>query len=374
MEKLPFRDFHLLHLLEDYSNFDRPLDVAICRYFRANKALGSKDRYEISEAAYAMVRWKGLLNAMYPKAGWRVWLKALREGCLQNPPKELPAHIKVSFPKELFDKICYSLGEKEAVRLCHVCNTPAPTYVRANTLKTTRDDLLQKWQDLYDVSPTLQSPNGIIFNKKIHFFSLEEFKQGLFEVQDEASQLVANLVEAKPGDLVMDFCAGAGGKALAIAPHLQGKGQLYLHDIRNHALTEAKQRFKRSGAQNVQFLADGNAALAKLKKKMDWVLVDAPCTGSGTLRRNPDMKWKYTDELLQRLLGQQRTIFEKALSFLKPGGSIVYATCSLLDEENEFQIEHFQKAYGLKLVKPPFKSLPSFKGMDGFFGAVLKAE
>lgn len=374
MEKIPFRDFHLLHLLEDYSNFDRPLDVAICRYFRANKSLGSKDRYEISEAAYALVRWKGLLEAMYPKAGWKAWLKALRDGCLQSPPQNLPTHTKVSFPKELFDRIVFSLGEKEAVKLCHVCNTPAPTCVRANTIKTTRDDLIKKWEGLYDVSPTKISETGIVFNKKIHFFSIEEFKQGLFEVQDEASQLVAGLVAAKPGDLIMDFCAGAGGKALAIAPSLQGKGQLYLHDIREHALTEAKIRFKRAGAQNVQFLADSSPALAKLKKKMDWVLVDAPCSGSGTLRRNPDMKWRYNDELLQRLLGQQRVIFEKALSFLKPGGSIVYATCSLLDEENELQIEHFQKTYGLKVVGTPFKTLPSFKGMDGFFGAVMKVE
>ncbi|MFA6914840.1 MAG: RsmB/NOP family class I SAM-dependent RNA methyltransferase [Parachlamydiales bacterium] len=374
MEKLPFRDFHLLHLLEDYSNFDRPLDVAICRYFRANKSLGSKDRYEISESAYALVRWAGLLEALYPKAGWRTWLKALREGCLQNPPATLPAHTKVSFPKELFDRIVHSLGEKEAVRICHVCNTPAPTYVRANTIKISRDELLQRWADKYEVSPAKVSPEGIIFNKKIHFFSIDEFKEGLFEVQDEASQLISGLVNATPGNLVMDFCAGAGGKALAIAPRLQGKGQLYLHDIREHALTEAKIRFKRAGAQNVQFLADTSPALTKLKKKMDWVLADVPCSGTGTLRRNPDMKWRYDDELLQRLLGQQRMIFEKALSYLKPDGSIVYATCSLLDEENEMQVEHFLKTYGLKLVGEPFKSIPSFKGMDGFFGAVMKQQ
>ena len=191
-------------------------------------------------------------------------------------------------------------------------------------------------------------------------------------MQDEASQQVAALVQAKPGDHVLDYCSGSGGKALAFAPAMDGKGQIYLHDIRAHILQEAKRRLKRAGVQNAQVLTTDK--LKPLKKKCDWVLVDAPCTGTGTLRRNPDMKWRFTGEMLQRLIGEQRTIFEKALSYLKPEGRIVYATCSILKEENSEQIAHFLKTYGLKLEDSPLQTLPEEGGMDGFFGAVLLRE
>lgn len=232
--------------------------------------------------------------------------------------------------------------------------------------------MLSLWKGKYEVSPCQLAPHGIVFHKKINFFNLPEFKEGLFEVQDEGSQLVADLCRVEPGEQVLDYCSGSGGKTLAFAYRMQQKGQIFLHDIRDHILAEAKKRLKRAGIQNAQIIEYESPKLKKLKKKMDWVLVDAPCSGTGTLRRNPDMKWKFSEEALRRLVGEQRMIFEKALSFLKPSGKIVYATCSILKEENEEQISHFLKTYPLELAADPFRSLPQKDSMDGFFGAVFK--
>lgn len=373
--KLPFREHHLLILLKQYDQQDAPLDVFMSQYFRANKAIGSKDRGVIADIAYGMVRWQGLLDFLCTKPlSWEkryeIFQQNFRE---ESKDKDIPLHIKLSFPKHLFDHIARSHGFEKASAICESSNKAAPTTVRVNPLKTTRDELLEKWRkDGYQVVRCSHSSFGITFLKKINFFSLLEFKQGLFEIQDEGSQLIAELIRTKPGDLVLDYCSGSGGKTLAFAYKMQNRGQIFLHDIRPWALMECRKRLRRAGIQNAQIALADDPKLKKLKKQMDWVLVDAPCSGTGTLRRNPDMKWKFTDEAFQRLLGQQRMIFEKALSYLKPQGKIVYATCSLLKEENESQVEHFIKTYDLKLSEPPFVSLPKDKGMDGFYGAVLE--
>ncbi|HEY4832902.1 MAG TPA: RsmB/NOP family class I SAM-dependent RNA methyltransferase, partial [Waddliaceae bacterium] len=246
-----------------------------------------------------------------------------------------------------------------------------PTTVRVNTLKITRDEMLVKWQKEYDVSPCKLAPHGIIFHKKIALFALPEFKEGLFEVQDEGSQLAAELVRVEKGQQVMDYCAGSGGKALAFAPRMQHSGQIYLHDIRASILQECRRRLRRAGIQNAQIAINEDAKLKKLKKRMHWVLVDIPCSGTGTMRRNVDSKWKFTSDVLNRLLGQQRLIFEKALSYLCPGGRIVYVTCSILSSENQEQVHYFMKTYNLEMEGLPFQSLPSEEGMDGFFGVTL---
>lgn len=375
--QIPFREHHLFQLLEEYEQQTAPLDLFISNYFRAHKALGSKDRGFIAEAVYALVRWKGVLDYFcepevptWPKRIAK--LKTLDIDSLQDE-ELIPLHIRLSFPKELFDLILESHGMENGSEICLASNFPAPTTVRANLLKTTRGKLLERWQELYPVFPCKFAETGITFRKKLNFFVLPEFTEGLFEVQDEGSQLLADLVQIAPGQVLLDYCAGSGGKTLAIAPAMQGKGQIYLHDIRPHALLEARKRLKRAGVQNGQILnSDEDKKLKLLKKKCDWVLVDAPCTGTGTLRRNPDMKWKFSVEAYERLIGQQRHIFEKALSFLKPGGTIVYATCSVLSGENQRQVDHFLKTYNLELVKAPLVTLPSQGGMDGFFGAVFQ--
>lgn len=375
MNKRPYREHHIITMLRGYEEQNLPLDLYISHYFRDHKALGSKDRGTIAEIIYAMIRWKGLLDYVCsPPVTWEKRLQLYQEGILQNlqDDESIPLHVRVSFPKNLFDHIVNSHGEEKACELCRVSNQPAPTTVRINLLKTTREEMLKRWKGVYEVSPCLHSQNGIIFHKKISFFSLPEFKQGLFEIQDEGSQLLSELMQIEPGQQVLDYCSGSGGKTLAFAHKMRGKGQIFLHDIRPFALMEARKRLRRAGIQNAQVVESDEDKLKPLKKRMDWILVDAPCTGTGTMRRNPDMKWRFTDETLGRLVGQQRSIFEKALSFLKPGGKIVYATCSILREENEEQVEHFLRTYSLERVGEPFQSLPVKGGMDGFFGQTMR--
>lgn len=371
---IPFRDYHILSLLEGFENSKLPLDLFISLYFKDNKALGSKDRAFISDTVYILIRYLGLLDEQLQNPSWEKRLQLLKklDPIEEKTFPELPLHHQVSFPKNLFDTICNSYELEKAISLCKICNTRAPTTIRVNTLKIDRESLLKQWESQFNVVACNQSKNGIIFLEKIHFFSLPEFKAGYFEIQDEASQLAAEFLDIQEGDLVLDYCAGAGGKSLAIAPKMQGKGQLYLHDIRKKALLDAKLRLKRAGIQNYQLLFDDEEQkLKKIKKRINKIFVDAPCSGTGTLRRNPDMKWRFKNEDLKRLLGEQRSIFEKALSFLDPKGLIVYATCSLLNDENEQQAEHFIKTYNLEIVKT-FKSLPSLNGMDGFYAACFK--
>lgn len=371
----PFRQFHILSILEGYDQQSLPLDLFLRDYFRLHKALGSKDRGYIADTSCAMIRWKGLLDFLCNGTpDWESRLDIFLDPSFENAKKrtDIPDHVRLSFPQALFDLLVSSHGLQKACEICSISNQPAPTTVRINAMKTTREEMLNRWSKIYQISPCPFSSNGIIFHRRMNFSSMPEFREGLFEVQDEGSQLLAELVKAKPGDLILDYCAGSGGKTLAFAPKMQNKGQIYLHDIRKHVLQESRKRLRRAGIQNAQVVLAEDEKLKKLKKNMDWVLVDAPCSGTGTLRRNPDMKWKFDDSTIPVIQGKQRTIFEKALSFLKPGGHIVYSTCSLLKEENNDQITHFMKTYDLELAEEVFESLPVMNGMDGFYGAVLK--
>lgn len=373
--KRPYRQHHLFCLLEAFDNQTLPLDLFISHYFRAHKALGPKDRGEIAETIYGMVRWQSLLDYFCDEpANWEKRYEAFAKLDQKKAlaQEEIPIHIRVSCPENLFNQIVATHGLEKAIELCRISNQPAPTTIRVNSLKISRDALFDQWKSKYDISACRHSSDGIVFHKKINFFNLPEFKAGLFEVQDEGSQLLAQLVKASANDQVMDYCSGSGGKTLAFAPHMERSGQIYLHDVRKHALLECRKRLRRAGIQNAQVIEADSPVLAKLKKKMHWVLVDAPCSGTGTLRRNPDMKWKFTDEMLTRLVGQQRHIFEKALSYLRPDGRIVYGTCSILKQENQEQLDHFIKTYGLEVEGDILQTLPSYQGMDGFFGVVLR--
>ncbi len=367
---IPFRHHHALQILEAFDQELGPLSSFMHNYFRNNKALGSKDRREISELVYGIIRWQGLLDALSegsPTNEKRLEL-FLKEDLLAER-KELPAQIRASFPKELFDKMVASYGEKRALEIALSSNGQAPTTLRANTIKVSREELLEELRKEFAAEPCKLSDVGIQLKQRAALFSLPAFHSGYFEMQDEGSQLLANEVAIKPGDHLLDYCAGAGGKSLAIAPRMKGKGQLYLYDIRQHALLEAKKRMKRAGVQNVQFMHE--KGLKRLKGNMDWVLVDAPCSGTGTLRRNPDMKWRFDSSFLENLLRLQREIVERATKFMKPKGSLVYATCSILAEENEEQIAYFEEHFNLKRVGTPFVSVPSDGEMDGFFAQRL---
>ena len=369
--KIPFRQYHLLQLFKEYDAAHLPLDVVLHHYFKSHKALGSKDRHFLANTAMNLVRWQGLLDAACGKSDWASRFEkyeALQDHLEDGDWSQYPAHVQVSFPKELYQLLSDQYGAEGAREICLTSNRPAPVFIRANTLKISRDELLERLLNKgHAVRPTVKSPDGVVFDRKVSFSQLEEYKDGLFDVQDEGSQLLSFLVEAKPGDQVLDFCAGSGGKTLGFAPRMKEKGQIYLHDIRPKILQEAKKRMKRAGIQNFQI-----APLEKLKKKMDWVLVDAPCSGTGTIRRNPDMKWRFSPDLLKDMHSKQRVIFEQALSFVKPGGHIVYGTCSLLKQENDEQLKHFLDTYPVELIHEPYQSLPKDGEMDGFYGVVLK--
>jgi len=376
MHELPFRDYHVLQILDSYEKQTYPLDLFISHYFRENKSLGSKDRGAIAEVIYSMIRWQGLIDHLTEKpVSWEKRFHTYNNVCFKDRQndEEIPLHIRLSFPKVLFDLMVASVGIDQTIELCKISNQVAPTTVRANSMKITRDELMNRFTEPYQVRVCKDSEFGIVFIKKINLFGTPEFKAGLFEVQDEGSQLLAALVKAQPGQQIMDYCAGSGGKTLAFAPAMQNKGQIFLHDIRSRALAESKIRLRRAGIQNAQVVeAHDEKRLKKLKKKMDVVLVDAPCSGTGTMRRNPDMKWSFSADTVPRLIGQQRTIFEKALSFMHPKGKIIYATCSILVHENQDQMNHFLSTYNLKVVGEPFQTYPTDGGMDGFFAVTFE--
>lgn len=374
MIKKSFREHHLFTIFSEYEGQTLPLDRFLKEYFRSHKAIGSKDRKVLCENIYSIIRWKGLLDYLCTKPiSWETryqkFLQLSLDSLMENP--EIPLHVRLSFPKELFTLIVESLGEDKARLFCYTSNSTAPVTIRVNLLKTSRENLLNLWENT--LTATCGSfHTAITLPKRMNFFTLPEFKKGYFEVQDEASQRLADLVEAKPGQLVLDFCAGGGGKTLAIAPKMQGKGQLFYHDIRKHALLEAKKRLKRAGVQNAQVLFPDSRQKKTLYEKFDWVLVDAPCSGTGTLRRNPDAKWRFNPQMLQKVLQEQRIIFEQALRFVKPGGHIVYTTCSVLQLENEEQTRYFKETFSLNTTSSSFSSLPlCTRDADGFYGQVF---
>lgn len=358
-----FRKQHLLQLLEGQELSNLPLDVFLRNYFRSHKSVGSKDRKFLAESVYGMIRNRGLVDAHTIKP--LTWQKRAETffDLEKKDHTNLPPHVRLSFPKKLYELLVRELGTEKAEEFCRISNEMAPTTIRVNPAKISRDDLLAKWKGVFDVIPTIYSPHGITFLKKENFFALPEFKEGLFEIQDEGSQLVAEEMEVKSKDHVLDYCSGAGGKTLAFAYKMHGTGQIYVHDIRNYALDEGKKRFKRAGIQNVQ---------RHRGQRVDHLLLDVPCSGTGTFRRNPDQKWKFDGDKLPALLETQRAIFTEAERFVKPGGMITYATCSVLPLENECQAEFFLRRFPLELAKPLLKLYPTSGGGDGFFAASFK--
>lgn len=365
---LPFREHHLLQILEAFEKQNLPLDVFLRSYFRSHPAIGSKDRKEICNTLYVLIRYRLLLDHFLQEPNWQKRLSLYKSKILEKERCDLPRNIEVSFPLPFYSFLEETLGKEAAYTFCLVSNEQAPTTIRVNTLLTTREALAKEWEKTHRVSLCKKSPQGIQFKEKVNFLEMTSFKQGLFEVQDEHSQLIAALVAARPGDLVLDYCAGSGGKSLAIAPLMKNQGQLFLYDIREAPLREAKKRLKRAQIHNAQIVKDKK----QLKGKMDWVLVDAPCTGIGTLRRNPDMKWKWRKEDVFRIVQEQKSIFAEALTFVKPQGKIVYATCSVLPQENEEQAKFFSSHFSLTPTGQTLSLFPESQGGDGFFGIVFQ--
>ncbi|MBN1915230.1 MAG: RsmB/NOP family class I SAM-dependent RNA methyltransferase [Parachlamydiales bacterium] len=366
----PFRYYHICEILNHYELQKQPLDRFIQKYFRFHKSIGSKDRQEIAQTVYVIFRHKGLIDSFCtPPITWEKrieeYSRAIFFRHLDDP--SLPPHIRTSFPLEYYQFFVDAYGIEKAEQIAKTCNTPAPITIRVNPLKTSRENLLNRLKSWQGICCS-ESPLGITFSKRIPFSSLEEFKKGFFEVQDEGSQLMSFLVNPSLHHQVLDYCAGGGGKTLAFGPCMQNQGQIYLYDTRQKALLQAKKRLKRAGIQNVQFLTENH--LKRLLHKMDIVLLDVPCSGSGTLRRNPDMKWKFSSSHLTELVQLQRSIFHQGFSYAKQSGTIIYMTCSILPQENKQQVDYFLQHYPLSLEKT-YGWLPQENGKDGFFASVF---
>ena len=357
---------------EEYRNFRKMLDgdiTIIHPRIDIDKNEMKKKENEDNVDLHEMISWQHRI-LVYKK------LKEMGRDAFFNINEkfenQIPIWTRLSCPTVLFDMLKYSLGLSKTIEICKVYNTVAPLYARINPTKITRTKIIQSLQenDIY-VDKCQESKYGIKFldSLKVRVSSLKEYKDGLLDIQDESSQLVAGLIECKPGDKVLDYCGGTGGKTLAFGHLLKGKGVLYITDIRSVVLKEAKKRMKKCGIENYQPTLVKDLKL--FGAQMDWILTDVPCSQTGVIRRNPDMKYNIDFEYLSKILQNQKIIFDNAIKLLKPNGTIVYSTCSILPNENEHQINYFIKKYNLKLIKE-LKKYPTINGMDGCYAAVMK--
>lgn len=402
-------------VLREVLRFTGPADGTLSRYFREHPKLGSRERGAVAEAVYGILRNKsvytsfaesgngptmrrltllGLAGAMGADALGGLseeeteWL----ERTAQIDQALLPAMMRSNLPQWLFDKLVARDGEAAALRLAAALNAPAPLDLRVNVIKATLDDVVKVLAEApIAAQATPYSPVGLRVLKKPTLQNLPAFKNGLIEVQDEGSQLLAQIVGAKRGEMVVDFCAGAGGKTLALGAAMRNTGRLYAFDISDKRLAKLKPRLARSGLSNVHpvlIAHENDAKIKRLAGKIDRVLVDAPCSGLGTLRRNPDVKWRQTMKGVAELNVKQSSILAGAARLVKHGGRLVYATCSLLDEENEAIVTAFLATHADFILLPMAQILaeqrialtmqdylklsPDVHQTDGFFAAVME--
>jgi 16S rRNA (cytosine967-C5)-methyltransferase len=263
---------------------------------------------------------------------------------LREPgPPERSLGERADLPDWLAERLVASLGEQEAMELARALNQPAPVDLRVNTLRTTREQLVARLaEEGIETQPTPYSPVGLRRPARVPLRATAAFREGGFEVQDEGSQLVSLLLEARAGARACDFCAGAGGKTLHLAALMENRGTLYAFDTAPRRLANLTPRSRRAGLSNIRAHAirdENDARVKRLRDSLEGVLVDAPCSGTGTLRRNPDIKWRALD--LSALTARQASILDAAARLVRPGGRLVYATCSLLREENEDIVSGF---------------------------------
>lgn len=349
--------------------FEHPADSVVSRYFRDNRSLGPRERATLAETVYNVLRKKLLFDHLSPSGsgpkerrmailgfhGPRDFLKsALTEQekrwldqCDSIKPEDLMDRHRHNLPEWLVQPLKDQIGA-QFMALAESLNQPAPLDLRVNTLTDKRADVQQELKLAGIASqPTPYSPWGLRLDSKPALTQLDAFARGAVEVQDEGSQLLALLLDAKRGEMVVDFCAGAGGKTLAIGACMRNTGRLYAFDTSAHRLDALKPRLARSKLSNVHPAAiahERDERIKRLAGKIDRVLVDAPCSGLGTLRRNPDLKWRQSPESVQEMTVKQAAILQSASRLLKPGGRLVYATCSLLPQENEQIAQAFTQA------------------------------
>lgn len=395
-----------------------PADVTLQYFFRNHPKLGSRDRALIAENIYAVLRRRRMLEHAVPDGeprklalaslvklhGWSLqqlaplmrrgddtWLGALK----LTGNEELPFAVRADLPDWVVERLRKALPDEEILAIAQGMQTGAPLDLRVNTLRNKREAVLDAFaRDGIAASPTPYSPLGVRLKEKIALNKHPLFLSGDVEVQDEGSQLLGLMVEARRGEMVVDFCAGAGGKALLLGAAMQSQGRVYAFDVSEKRLNNLGPRLKRSGLSNLfpnRIDSENDAKIKRLAGKIDRVLVDAPCTGLGTLRRNPDLKSRQSEAGLGELNVKQAAILNSAARLVKPGGRLVYATCSLLREENEDIVHAFLAAHPEFKVVPASEVLARLKidvpgsgeflrlwphrhHTDGFFAAVLQRE
>ena len=393
--------FAVIDGLNSIFNDEEYADKVIQKLLKRDKRWGSRDRAFVAETTYDIVRWKRLyaeianVKAPYDRDNlWRlfaVWatLKGIKlpdwKYFVGTPTRKIKGRFdelskfrvfRESVPDWIDAIGVKELGENVWTKELAVQNKQADVVLRVNTLKTNKSQLIHDLNDEYiEVEAINGYPDALKLIERANVFKTEVFKKGAFEVQDASSQLVAGFLDVKPGMKVVDTCAGAGGKTLHIAALMQNKGQIVAMDIYESKLKKLKIRAKRNGVHNIDLkVLDSTKPIKKLYEKADRVLIDAPCSGLGVLRRNPDSKWKLKPEFIEDIKKVQEEVLQKYASMVKPGGKLVYATCSILPSENEKQIEIFLKSESgqkFKLVKD--QSILAHKsGYDGFYMALLE--
>ncbi len=396
--------------------FEYPADAVLSRHFRDNRELGHRDRGFIAEAVYGVLRrlrWlrrlagaeatpRMLLLAWFARGeGWPMrnfeglvsatesdWLASVKAA----DAGEMSLAERVDLPDWLAERLLQQMDEAELVALAHGLNRPAPLDLRVNLLKADRDAVLAQLQaGGVAAEPGRLSPQAIRLAAKPALQKHTLFLDGSFEVQDEGSQLLGLLVQPRRGELVVDFCAGAGGKTLQLGALMRSTGRLYAFDVSDKRLAKLKPRMARAGLSNVHPVLIAHEADAKVKRlagKADRVLVDAPCTGLGTLRRNPDLKWRQSPAAVEEMVAKQGAILAAAARLVRPGGRLVYATCSLLAEENDAIVDAFLAAHpgfaqlsaqdildkqGVVVATGErLRLMPHVHDTDGFFAAVME--
>ena len=389
----------VIYTLDNIFNNKIFADKAIEKTLKSNKKWGSKDRGFIAETCYEIVRWKRLYseiaNIKSPYNSNELWkffsVWAVLRGIpvpnwkeFENIPKRKIKgkfdHLskirkfRESIPNWL-DKIgLQELGEKKWEKELSELNKSTSVVLRTNTHKITRNQLKKTLINEGIETNTIKNyPNALILKKRCNLFLRESFKKGLYELQDASSQLVAPFLNVEKGMRVCDVCAGAGGKTLHLSCLMENKGKIIAMDINQFKLNELRKRSKRNGAFNIQTkLIDNLKSVKKLYGKFDRLLIDAPCSGLGVLKRNPDAKWKLNVDFIQRIREKQLNILKKYSPLVKKGGKLVYATCSILPSENEMQIKKFLKSEEGKIFdfEDENKINPS-DGFDGFYMARL---
>jgi 16S rRNA (cytosine967-C5)-methyltransferase len=403
-------------LLHRVLQLQHPADGVVSDFFRQHRALGSRERHTLAETTYTVLRQRALFQHLAQSGkgemerrlailGWQGNEGFLRGGLNESEQQwlvqvqsidrsALPERLRHNLPDWLAERLQATLGD-EFWPFVESMSAGAPLDLRVNTFKAKRDEVSAALKAAgIEAEPTPFSPWGLRVHGKPALNKLDVFTRGDVEVQDEGSQLLALLVDAKRSEMVVDFCAGAGGKTLALGAAMRNTGRLYAFDTSGHRLAALKPRLARSGLSNVypvQIAHERDDRIKRLAGKIDRVLVDAPCSGLGTLRRNPDLKWRQTPAAIAELQVKQAAILASAARLLKSGGRLVYATCSLLAEENEAIATEFGAAQGAAFRRLPAGELlakahversaelvhedalrlwPHRQGTDGFFAAI----